>query len=86
MANLIEDAWFMQGMVKATTDMWLKGWDERNGGNVSFRLLDEDLEPYRQSLNLIGTCPIGEKIAGLGGQHFLQYALAGACHARITPR
>ncbi len=34
----ILSSWFVQGMVKATSDMWLKGWDERNGGNVSLRL------------------------------------------------
>jgi len=42
----IINAWFVQGMVKATTDMWLKGWDERNGGNVSLRLLDEEVQPF----------------------------------------
>ncbi len=25
----IIDAWFVQGMIKATSDAWLKGWDER---------------------------------------------------------
>ncbi|MNI23898.1 Rhamnulose-1-phosphate aldolase [compost metagenome] len=39
-------SWFVQGMVKATADMWLKGWDERNGGNVSLRLLDEEVQPF----------------------------------------
>lgn len=43
----IVSSWFVQGMIKATSDMWLKGWDERNGGNVSLRLLAEDVEPFR---------------------------------------
>lgn len=43
----ILSSWFVQGMVKATSDMWLKGWDERNGGNVSLRLDAADVEPYR---------------------------------------
>ena len=34
----IIDAWFVQGMIKATSDAWLKGWDERNGGNLTLRL------------------------------------------------
>lgn len=38
-------SWFVQDMVKATSDMWLKGWDERNGGNVSLRLTLEDVAP-----------------------------------------
>jgi len=47
----ILSSWFVQGMVKATTDMWLKGWDERNGGNVSLRLTPEDVAPYRGELS-----------------------------------
>ena len=39
---------FVQGMVKATSDMWLKGWDERNGGNVTMRLLPEEVAPFKQ--------------------------------------
>ncbi|EIB98751.1 rhamnulose-1-phosphate aldolase [Pantoea sp. Sc1] len=27
--------------------MWLKGWDERNGGNVSLRLSEEEVSPFR---------------------------------------
>ncbi len=42
MQNTILASSFVQDMVKATSDMWLKGWDERNGGNVSFRLLPEE--------------------------------------------
>ena len=36
----IIDAWFVQGMIKATSDAWLKGWDERNGGNLTKRILN----------------------------------------------
>ncbi len=39
-------SWFVQGMVKATGDMWLKGWDERNGGNVTLRLLPEEARAF----------------------------------------
>ncbi|MCL2892898.1 rhamnulose-1-phosphate aldolase [Brenneria tiliae] len=42
----IHASWFVRGMIKATSDMWLKGWDERNGGNVSLRLTAEDVTPY----------------------------------------
>ncbi|WAT00792.1 rhamnulose-1-phosphate aldolase [Rouxiella chamberiensis] len=43
----ILSSWFVQGMVKATGDMWLKGWDERNGGNISLRLLEEEVAPFQ---------------------------------------
>jgi len=42
----IIDAWVVQGMIKATTDAWLKGWDERNGGNLTLRLDEADIEPF----------------------------------------
>jgi rhamnulose-1-phosphate aldolase len=71
MMSSIVQSWFIKAMVKATGDMWLKGWDERNGGNVSLRLLDSDLEPYVAMLHHGRTLPIGEKINGLGGQCFL---------------
>jgi rhamnulose-1-phosphate aldolase len=67
----IESSWFIQAMVKATTDMWLKGWDERNGGNASLRLSAEDLEPYRPRMVSERTVEIGETVAELAGQFFL---------------
>ncbi len=50
MQNIL-NAWFVRDMVKATSDMWLKGWDERNGGNVSLRLLDEEVRPFAQDFD-----------------------------------
>lgn len=47
----ILSSWFIQGMIKATGDMWRKGWDERNGGNISLRLLDAEVEPYRRDFS-----------------------------------
>ncbi|ELN2737141.1 rhamnulose-1-phosphate aldolase [Pluralibacter gergoviae] len=42
----ITRSWFVQGMIKATSDAWLKGWDERNGGNLTLRLDDADIAPF----------------------------------------
>lgn len=47
----ITDSWFVQGMIKATSDAWLKGWDERNGGNLTLRLM----KPISHRLRLIST-------------------------------
>lgn len=71
MSYPIESAWFIQAMVKATTDMWLKGWDERNGGNVSLRLSAGDIEPFRGALNEDRIVEIGEVVRELAGQYFL---------------
>lgn len=67
----IENSWFVEGMIKATTDMWLKGWDERNGGNVSLRLLDSDIEPYFAGIRSERISPMSEAIPDLAGQAFL---------------
>ena len=41
----ITQSWFVQGMIKATTDAWLKGWDERNCGTLTLRLGDAESAP-----------------------------------------
>jgi rhamnulose-1-phosphate aldolase len=69
--NKIEESWFVKAMVKATTDMWEKGWDERNGGNVSLRLLQEDLDLFRGNCKQDRTVEIGETVTGLAGQYYL---------------
>lgn len=45
MHNIL-NAWFVEGMIKATSDAWLKGWDERNGGNITLRLNAADISPF----------------------------------------
>lgn len=64
------DTWFVDAMVKATTDMWEKGWDERNGGNVSLRLLPEDVAglPLPTSPRRM---PLSEALPEIAGQHYI---------------
>jgi rhamnulose-1-phosphate aldolase len=64
-------SWFVSDMVKVTTDMWLKGWDERNGGNISLRLLDRDVEPYLAEWREPRVVPLGDPLPDLAGQYFL---------------
>lgn len=71
MTEPIEKSWFVRDMIKATTDMWLKGWDERNGGNVSLRITAQDLQPYSQYATGNRIVEIGETVAKLAGQLFL---------------
>lgn len=71
MNNSIEASWFIRAMVKAVTDMWLKGWDERNGGNVSLRVNAEDIAPFRDSLREDRVVEIGEFVSEVAGQYFL---------------
>jgi rhamnulose-1-phosphate aldolase len=71
MSDTMETSWFIQAMIKATSDMWLKGWDERNGGNVSLRLSADDIAPYRDLLKEDRVVAIGELDPELAGQYFL---------------
>ena len=66
-----EQSWFVTEMIRATTDMWRKGWDERNGGNVSMRLLEHDVEPYLESWSNPRVLPVANPIPGLDGQIYL---------------
>jgi len=66
-----DQSWFVSEMVRVTTDMWRKGWDERNGGNVSLRLLPSDVEPYLPSWTKTRIWPLTLPVAGLDGEYFL---------------
>ena len=66
-----EQSWFVSEMIRATTDMWEKGWDERNGGNVSLRLHDHDVEHYLESWKTPRVLPIKKPVTGLDGEYFL---------------
>lgn len=62
---------FVADMKRITTDMWSKGWDERNGGNVSLRLLDRDVAPYLPIWKGERVLPLSEPLESLSGQYFL---------------
>lgn len=73
-ANGPETSWFVNAMTKATTDMWDKGWDERNGGNVTLRLLDSDVAPYLGRWKTLRTVSMTEVLPELAGQYYLATA------------
>lgn len=51
---------------------WLKGWHERNGGNLSYRLCTEDLAPFLPFLSLESDYrPIDTSLPSLGNDFFL---------------
>jgi rhamnulose-1-phosphate aldolase len=66
-----EESWFVAEMIRVTTDMWQKGWDERNGGNVSLRLTKEDVAPYLPLWTSPRVRPMTEPVRGLDGECFL---------------
>lgn len=69
----MEDLAFVKGFTRMCDDGFEQGWHERNGGNLTYRLTDEDLEearayfdPEPRAWNKMGVC--GEN---LGGSYFL---------------
>ena len=47
----IKQAKFMEGFIRLTADAFKKGWHERNGGNLSYRVPDEEVEAVKDSLH-----------------------------------
>lgn len=67
----IKESIFMKEMIKVINDMWLKGWDERNGGNVSYRLSKEEVEKYSDELTGTRTIELFSEVKELAGEYFL---------------
>jgi rhamnulose-1-phosphate aldolase len=49
---------FMVEAVRTLTNLYRLGWDERNGGNLSYLLYDEDIEGYLDTTKVIRTIPM----------------------------
>lgn len=68
----ILDTKFVKGFIKMADDGFQQGWHERNGGNLSYRLKQEEVEGIRNRLNDHGEwMPIGTSVPGLAGEFFL---------------
>ena len=68
----ILDSKFMRAFIKMADDGYQQGWHERNGGNLSYRLKEAEVEDIRPRLNASGEwMPIGTSVPGLGGEFFL---------------
>jgi len=70
MINIL-NASFVIEMTKAIHDMWLKGWDERNGGNVSYRLKKDEITDYLSVLTENRKFELFKQVKELAGEYFL---------------
>jgi len=62
----------MQGFIRLTDDAFKKGWHERNGGNLSYRIKSEEIEAVKTELNPVGEWfDIGTNVPSLAGEYFL---------------
>ena len=68
----ILDVKFVQGFIRMANDGWEQGWHERNGGNLSYRMKDEDVAAVREYLMEDGEWKeIGTEVPGLAGEYFM---------------
>lgn len=61
----------VQEMVEVTTNLYRLGWDERNGGNITYLLDETELKNYLDLNNVIRNISIGFDGEKLIGKYFL---------------
>ena len=67
----VMDAEFAKGFVKLTKDGWEMGWHERNGGNLSYRMKEEEVQSVKENFNPDKWQEIGTSVPELGGEYFI---------------
>lgn len=67
----IFNAPFVVEMVRTATNMYNHGWDERNGGNISLLLGENELAEYLDLNKVIHKIPTGFYAPELSGKYFL---------------
>lgn len=62
---------YVKQMAKITQLLYRHGWDERNGGNVSYRLTEDEVKPYGDVHKVLRNIPIDFDASPLAGTYFL---------------
>lgn len=62
---------FTQEMMKTTANLYRLGWDERNGGNISYLLKEEEVIPFLDINHVKRTMPIHFDASALAGKYFI---------------
>ena len=61
----------MTEMIRTAANMYDHGWDERNGGNISLMLEEEEVREYLDTRTALRTIPTGFTAPELEGKFFL---------------
>lgn len=68
----ITEVKFVEGFIRIANDGWEQGWHERNGGNLSYRMKDEDVAAVKGFLSEDGEWKeIGTEVPGLANEYFM---------------
>lgn len=62
---------FVQEMIKTTANLYRLGWDERNGGNISYLLKEEEVRPFLTTTKVIRKIPMNFEAQELIGCYFI---------------
>lgn len=69
--NDVLKAPFLQEMIKTTANLYRLGWDERNGGNISYLLKEEEVVPYLDVNDVQRTLLMNFDGSALAGKYFI---------------
>ena len=69
--NNILNANYVQEMTEVTTNLYRLGWDERNGGNISYLLEENEVLPFLNPTEVIREIPMIFDAASLAGKYFI---------------
>jgi len=68
----ILNAKFIEEFIRLSYDGFLQGWHERNGGNLSYRIKQSEIESIQSHLSSDKDwTPIGSHVPNLAGEYFL---------------
>ena len=67
----IMNAPFVEEMMRTCANMYRLGWDERNGGNISYMLDEREVAKYLKLDRVIREIPIGFDATALVGKIFI---------------
>ena len=76
MKNILE-APFLVEMIRTTVYMYDRGWDERNGGNISLLLSEDEVTEYLDVNAVIREIPTGFDAPTLDGKYFIHRSVPG---------
>ena len=62
---------FIREMCDTADNMYRLGWDERNGGNISYLIPEEEVKSYFDVSAVLRAIPIGFDASDLVGKYFL---------------
>ncbi|MBC1561845.1 rhamnulose-1-phosphate aldolase [Listeria booriae] len=69
--NEVIKAPFVQEMMKVTANLYRLGWDERNGGNISYLLTEQKVSEFVDTNQVIRTIPMIFDATELAGKYFI---------------